>query len=198
MTQMASIALTNGDLLGGVKEFFRSILALEEIGALLVPQRLPMKNRVMPTLVTDPDRLDGVDPLAPAYPMNTAKMVSRLTRKPMGQKIAVVLRPCEIRALVELVKLHQANTDELVILGIDCLGAFPNTDYFEWAGTDGEASTRRFYRQILLGENGGQSPVGLSQACTVCELPIPEGADLLLGLYGVDSFLKSSPSFHCL
>jgi len=186
MTQTARVALKDGDLLGGLKTLFRSILALEDVGALLVPQRLPMKSMVMPTLVTDPDRLDGADPLAPAFAMNTAKIVSRLTRRPTGEKIAAVLRPCEIRAFVELVKLHQGSRDHIVIIGIDCLGAYRNTDYVRYAEAEGEAATRLFYRQALSGEVERPTRVELSRACTVCELPTPEESDLLVGLYGVD------------
>ena len=110
--------------------FLRISLELEDIHAILVPQHLPMKNMVMPTLVTDPDHLTGVDPLAPAFAMNAAKIVSRLTRKPMGGKIAAVLRPCEIRAFVELVKLKQGRPDDIILIGIDCLGAFQNQRLF--------------------------------------------------------------------
>ena len=88
---------------------------------------------IMPTLVTNPDQLTGVDPLAPAFPMSAAKIASRLTRKPTGSKIAAVMRPCEIRAFIELVKLNQAQTDELVLIGIDCMGAFQNQDYIQYA-----------------------------------------------------------------
>ena len=88
-----------------------------------------MKNMVMPMLVTDPDHLTGVDPLAPAFAINAAKIVARLTRKPMGGKIAAVMRPCEIRAFIELVKLKQGRTENLIIIGIDCLGAYRNRDY---------------------------------------------------------------------
>ena len=128
----AKIKVKDGDLLATLQEFFRSILQLEDISAILVPQHLPMKNVVMPTLVTDPEQLNGADPLAPVFPMNAAKIVSRLTRKPMGAKIAAVLRPCEIRAFIELVKLKQGRPDDLILIGIDCLGAFQNQDYFQY------------------------------------------------------------------
>jgi formate dehydrogenase subunit beta len=124
MAISAKINVKDQDILSSLRDFFRSILQLEDVSAILVPQRLPMKNVVMPTLVTDPERLDGVDPLAPIFPVNTAKVVSRLTRKPTGGKVAVVLRSCEIRAFIELVKLKQGYMDEIVIIGIDCLGAY--------------------------------------------------------------------------
>jgi len=148
----AKIKVKDGDLLATLREFFRSILQLEDISAILVPQHLPMKNVVMPTLVTDPEQLNGIDPLAPAFPINSAKIVSRLTRKPMGQKVAVVLRPCEIRAFIELVKLKQGRTEEVVLVGIDCLGAYKNLDYTQIVGEQETEFTSRFYRNVLSGK----------------------------------------------
>jgi hypothetical protein len=40
----------------------------------------------------------------------------------------VVLRSREIRALIELVKLQQANLDNLTIIGVDCLGTYEVDD----------------------------------------------------------------------
>lgn len=84
MVKTAIIDVKDRDLLGALQGFLKSILQREEIGALLAPWRLPMKNRIMPALLTDPDQVDRVDPLAPAFPMNNAKVVSRLTRKAAG------------------------------------------------------------------------------------------------------------------
>jgi len=186
MAQTARLEVKDQDLLAALGGFFKSILEQDDISAILVPWRLPMKNMVMPTLVTDPDQLDGVDPLAPAFPINGAKLVSRLTRKPMGGKIVAVLRPCEIRAFVELVKLHQGRAEELVIIGLDCLGAYGNKDYFRFVGDDVEASTRRFYDHVLAGKGGRIEDIDLTSACRACEFPVPVGADILIGLYGVD------------
>src|SRR5210317_1278600 len=141
MATTAKIDVKENGILGSLRGFFKDILELEDIRAILVPQHLPMKNMVMPTLVTDPDHLNGVDPLAPSFPMNAAKIVSRLTRKPIGAKIAAVMRPCEIRAFVELVKLKQGSTDEVVLIGIDCLGVYQNKDYFRFIEQNGNHST---------------------------------------------------------
>jgi formate dehydrogenase (coenzyme F420) beta subunit len=145
-----------------------------------------MKNMVMPMLISDPEQLDGVDPLSPAFSMNAAKIVSRLTRKPTGGKIAVALRPCEIRAFIELVKLKQGRTDELIIIGIDCLGAYKNTDYFQFAAEDGKGATQRFYDSVLSGKGASFGNIELASACRACEYPVPNNADILIGLYGMD------------
>ena len=136
MAKTATIAIKDQDTLAALQNFLKSILNREDIGAILAPQALPMKRMVMPALVTDPALLDSIDPLAPVFPMNSAKVVSKLSRKPMGSTVAVVLRPCEIRAFIELLKLKQGRLDEVVMVGIDCLGAYKNTDYFQFVGDE--------------------------------------------------------------
>jgi formate dehydrogenase subunit beta len=136
--------------------------------------------------VSDPERLDGVDPLAPAFAMNAAKIVSRLTRRPAGAKIAAVLRPCEIRAFIELVKLKQGRTEEALLIGVDCLGALQNKDYFQLVGKNAADTTGAFCENILRGERSGIEGLELAPACRACEFPVAENADILIGLYGVD------------
>ncbi len=183
----AKIDVKGGDLLAALREFLGSVLQLPDIHALLVPQHLPMKNVIMPTLVTDPGRLNGIDPLAPIFPMNAAKLVSRLTRKPMGAKVAVVLRPCEIRAFIELAKLKQGRMEELILLGVDCLGALKNADYLKLAAEKETEFTMQFYTDVLSGKKGIPEGFELTTACQACESPVPDGADLVLGLFGVDT-----------
>jgi len=187
MAMTARLEVVNGDLLAALEAFSRKILANEDIGAILAPWRLPMKNMVMPTLLTDPDQLQGIDPLSPAFPMNSAKVVSRLTRKPSGKRVAAFLRPCEIRAFHELVKLHQGSTEELVILSVDCLGAFSNRDYARWVEKNDTSATEMFYTRVINGKNPADDPIELSSACRSCEFPVAEGADISIGLLGVDT-----------
>jgi len=180
------IEVQDKDILGSLQDFFKRVLETDDINAVLVPQHLPMKNMVMPTLVTNPHQLNGVDPLAPAFSMNAAKIVSRLTRKPIGSKVAVVLRPCEIRAFIELVKLKQGQTDEVVLIGIDCLGAFQNKDYFQYIEEGGSESTVRFYQSVLDRNMAETENGAFASACKSCENPIPVNADILIGLFGVE------------
>jgi len=187
MSITAKIEVTNNDLLASLQEFLGSILQQEDISAILVPQHLPMKNVVMPVLVTDPEQLNGVDPLAPYFPMTSAKIVSKLTRRTFGGKIAVVLRPCEIRAFTELVKLKQGHTEEIIVIGLDCLGAYNNRDYLRSISENATDFTHTFYNSILSGNKSPLDNVDLAPACKACEHPIPETADILIGLFGTDT-----------
>jgi len=174
MTTTAKIEIKQGDILLSIREFLKTVLQTDEITAMLVPQHLPVKKVIMPVLVTESEHLNDADPLSPAFPLNAANLVSRLTRKPAGGKIAAVLRPCEIRAFTELVKLNQGKTDDLVIIGFDCQGAYSNNDYRKFAAENSDLLTK------INSEN-------LSNACKACEHPIPYSADILIGLFGVDT-----------
>ena len=187
MAKIAKNEVKEQDLLASLKYFFKAMLQDGDINALLVPQHLSMKNVVMPTLVTDPEKLNGIDPLAPVFPINAAKVVSKLTRRHIGGRVAVVLRPCEIRAFIELVKLKQGSMEEVVLVGLDCHGAYSNVDYPRFAGEDGTKATLRFYQNVLSGKGTAWEDIDLSPACKACEHPIPENADLLIGLVGVDT-----------
>ncbi len=186
MSRTWKIETKGQSLLDALQGFFSRMLDETEIDALLVPQHLPMKNAIMPTLVSDSDRLSGTDPLAPVFPINAAKVVSKLTRRPTGTPIAVVLRPCEIRAFIELVKLKQGSMDEVVLVGTDCFGAYSNVNYPRFTNGDGKEATLRFYENIRSGKGTAFEDFDLSPACKACEYPIPENADILIGLAGVD------------
>jgi formate dehydrogenase subunit beta len=184
--ETAKINVKDQDPLEAIQRLLEKILSQETIDAVLVPKRLPVGAMVMPTLVSDPAHLAGVDPLTPAFALNAAKVVSRLTRRPLTGRIAVMLRPCEIRAFIELVKLNQGSPDDLVILGMDCLGACGNKDYLELARDDPAAVTRRFYESVIGADGDAPEDLPLAPACRVCEQPLADGADLAVLLYGVD------------
>ena len=186
MATTVKIPIKDQNLVSSLQDFFKAMLRDGDINGLMVAQHLPTKNSVMPTLVTDPDKLDTADPLAPVFPINAAKVVSKLTRKPLGGKVAVVLRPCEIRAFIELVKLKQGRVDDVVLIGMDCLGAYSNVQYPDFAGDNGMEATLKFYRNIQEGKGTACDGFDVSPACKACEHPIPENADVLIGLVGVD------------
>lgn len=185
MTVTAKIDVKNQDISESIRKLLEDILKTEIIQAILVSQHLPMKKMVMPTLVTDPDHLDGIDPLAPAFPVNAATIAARLTRKPIGEKIAAVLRPCEIRAFIELVKLNQAKRENIILISVDCPGAFQNKDYLKFAGQNPKEATLRFYKKVMDGNAVEVEGVELATACKACEYPVSENADIQIGLYGM-------------
>lgn len=187
MSNTRKIDVKDGDTQGAFRALLTSILELADIRAVLVPLRPAATAMAMPTLVSDPEALDAAAPLAPSFPLNAAKVISKLSRKPFGGKIAAVLRPCEIRAFVELVKLKQGRMEDVVVIGADCPGAFANGDYLAFAAEADPSKENEFVRSAL---NDGQTAFDgrdLMAACLSCEHPTPDGADIRIGLLGMDT-----------
>jgi len=115
-------------VLAGIQGVLRGLLEKGVVDAVLVPMTVP-GGHTAPMLVSDPAALDRADPLAPVLPINAARAASNLTNTGQRAKVGLVLRACEIRALVELVKFQQAKLDNALIVGIDCLGCFKVTEW---------------------------------------------------------------------
>ena len=57
MSKRAEITVKDRNPVSSLQDFLKLLLAKGAVEALLVQQRLAMKNVVMPTLVTDPEKL---------------------------------------------------------------------------------------------------------------------------------------------
>ncbi len=180
-----SIVDTRGNLLQAIQGVLRGLLEKRVVEALLVPLFQPT-GQVGPMLVSDPAALDQADPLTPVLPINAARAASLLTISGNRKRVGLVLRPCEIRALVELVKFQQVRLDNALIIGVDCLGTYKVTD---WQRV---GSKQQVLDALLAGaESGELQPFAGMQfraACQMCEQPVPEGEHvaLTLGLMGVE------------
>lgn len=187
MTRAIKIEVDNQDRLAGIRAFLATLMDKAGIDAMLVPARLAVKNRIMPALISDPMRLTQADPLSPAFPVNAAQQLAKLTRQPGGGKLAAVLRPCEIRAFNELVKLNQGHRDEVILIGLDCPGALSNTEFRAFADRHEslDAATQAFC-SAAFSEDPGRESLSFTSACRACEHPSPDGADIAVALFGAD------------
>lgn len=186
------LAVEAGDILGALRRFLADLLEKQIVDVLLVPQEIAQGRSLVQTLVQDPAYLSRANPLSPVMPVNSAILVSQLTVDKPQRKVGAVLRSCEIRALIELVKLRQADMENLTIIGIDCLGTYEVADYArlidEMEGVAEEKGARAVAElQRRIAEGGAEPlPVPLRPACQICEFPTPRGADITLGLIGVE------------
>jgi formate dehydrogenase subunit beta len=180
----ATIAVDDNDTLSAVRGFLKQLLEADVVDALLVSMETPA-GTVTPALVAEPDLLDAADPLAPVMGLNAARVVGNVSiREPRG-RIGVVLRPCEQRALVELVKLQQASLDDLVTIGVDCLGTYDVSVYTAMRGNGG-VDMAPLIEAAQSGELAMEEELVLRDACQMCEKPYAEGVDIALELFGAD------------
>ncbi|MFZ2630851.1 MAG: 4Fe-4S dicluster domain-containing protein [Desulfosalsimonadaceae bacterium] len=170
---------TDGRLSSSVAGFLKKLLTDKIADAVLVAAPTPYSILLMPTLFTDPEQIDKADPLAPAAPFNTARQAASILKHETGKRIALVLRPCEIRALIELTKLKQCVLENTIIIGVECLGRMENAVYLE-ASSQNANLTQAFYDDPLLQDR-------ICSSCAICTRFQPVNADICLSVIGMST-----------
>ena len=177
------LKIENGDIIGACNDLLKSFLESKKVDALLVPQEVPSKKASFHVLISDPRQLHA-NVFAPVLPVSSAAILSKITKLRAAEKtIGVVMRPCQIRALIELVKLNQANLENIVIIGVDCIGTFPVNVYSEFP----EETSPTEYLLDALDAKTSDAEKYLRSACLVCKDPVPANADMVMGLFGADT-----------
>jgi formate dehydrogenase (coenzyme F420) beta subunit len=170
---------TDGRLSSSVAGFLKKLLMDKIADAVLAAAPTPYSLLPMPTLFTDPDLIEKADPLAPAAPFNTARQAVSVLKHETGKRIALVLRPCEIRALIELTKLKQCVMGNTLIIGVECLGRMENAVYLE-ASSYNAGLTQAFYDDPDLQKQ-------ICSSCAICTRFQPVPADISLCVIGMSA-----------
>ncbi len=160
-----------------VRSLLKRLLTENMVDAVFVAAKTPYSDLPMPTLISSPENIETADPLAPVAPFNASRQASILLRSDTGKRLALVLRPCEIRALIELVKLKQCVLDPAILIGIECKGRMENALFLEQEKQRSGISIS-FYQDDNLKEM-------ICSACNVCDHFQPVGTDLTLSVFGV-------------
>jgi len=182
------LTVKNNDPVETLRGFFRDLLEKKVVEALLIPKKLPSGDGYCQTLIRNPEMLMDINPVAPTLPVQSARIISHLTITDPGCKIGAVLKSCEIRAVIELVKFLQVKLDRLVLIGVDCLGTYEPSDYATMSREAGEgvSITGELLRGAREGKIEPRKGYNLRLACQICEYPIPQNADIVIGLFGHD------------
>ena len=191
------IPVEDNDTQAAVQGFLKKLLQADVVDALLVPMKTP-QGAITPALVAEADLLEHASPLTPVMGLNAARLAGRVSIREPRERVGVVLRPCELRALVELVKLQQASLEDLVTIGLDCLGTYDVPVYV--ASLEGQGGrpnlvgrpnfvgldTAAYLATAQSGDLIPQEGYAFRDGCQMCEKPHSEGADVTLELFGCD------------
>jgi formate dehydrogenase subunit beta len=177
---------SGGNALAALRKFLRSLLEADVVDALFVPLETS-KGTVLPALVTDPACLERANPLTPVMPINSARAVSALTGKHSPVRLGAVLRPCEMRALIELVKLQQASLEGVTLIGIDCPGTYEFAEYYTQQ-RKAESNLPGFdLAAVAQGQASPSNGLALRHACQMCIQPTPVNAAVHIHLFGAET-----------
>ncbi|GAG30851.1 unnamed protein product, partial [marine sediment metagenome] len=161
----------------GINRLLRSLIEEEKIAAAFLPVKINDEGLAY-SLIADPELLETAVPFHPWMPQNGGKQLSRLTLlHPSPKPVAVVLRPCELRAFVELIKREQAARDNLILISSTCGGVYPIDTLID-GGTEDRLSA--YWKSL----ESAEIPPDARDACRTCRHFVPYTADLTVSLIG--------------
>jgi formate dehydrogenase subunit beta len=180
---------THGNPLGALREFIKEIWQQSNLEGMLVTVTDDDEIRTIPLFITDVAEVDKINPFKPLMEVNIAKLLPGVISKHPGEKIGAVLRPCEMRALIEMTKHSPLDIEDLLTISVDCLGTLPATEY-QWrlerveniktseTARSPESTDELAREAIRFAKQGGIVPYRYRAACQVCASPAAEQAQV--------------------
>jgi len=168
----------------GVLEFLKSLLENNKVKGVFTLKKISKDGAIAYSLITDPKDLDDAVPFYPLMPVNAGKLLSRFTLKGASKKpVVAVVKPCELRGFVELIKREQGSFENLFIISSTCGGVFPSK-----TGVDGSAEKNlsKYWGAVKKGEIFSD----LRPACKGCTEFVPYTADITIDLMGKNDLDK--------
>ena len=190
------LEVQEGNATHTAQRFLSALWQKHQLDALLAPVSVAGQAGVTARVLRHPDELVSVQPFTPVMQGNSAAAAWRFIQEEKSGRLALLLRPCELRALVELSKRSAAPGDPLLaseadadkcvlVIGVDCLGTYSQQEFLSVGELLGVEEVTRATLQNAF--QGGLIPQSFRTACQVCEWPAPRGADIVIGTLGVDT-----------
>ncbi|HEX59857.1 MAG TPA: formate dehydrogenase [Methanomicrobia archaeon] len=156
----------------------------------------------VPSLITEPEEVLECAGVLHCAPVNVARCVKEYLDGAKGVRLAVVCKPCDARAMIELAKREQINLANVIMIGMNCTGTLaPSVArkmLVEEFGVDPEDVVREDIDDgkliITLGDGSTREKdlkeleergYGRRENCRRCEVSVPRMADLACGKWGV-------------
>ena len=172
----------------GILDFLTKAMDKGVFDAVIIPMRVPAGDSFVYVLIKDKSLLKDATPLPSVMSVQGAKAVSSVTRLGKGNmKIAAVMRPCEIRATIELSKLGQTDLENITLISMDCPGVLPVSDFLN----DPEKNIKLFNDSVQKWDDKAMRPV-----CQICDKSSMVSGDIHIGTLGAkkDTFFVISNS----
>lgn len=155
----------------------------------------------VPVLITEPNEITSAAGALHCASPNLARFVKNYLDGASLLKMAIVVKPCDAKAIIELAKRTQVNLDNLLLIGLNCTGTLSpakakrmlkdefGVDPADVTGEDIEdnnliiklkGGTEKKKDLAELEERG----YGRRENCRRCETNIPVMADIACGKWG--------------
>jgi formate dehydrogenase subunit beta len=157
----------------GLKHLLASLLESRRVSAVFSLARTE-KGKMAYELITDPKGIADGAPLHPMMPVNLGQLLNRFTMMgPSHEPIAVVIRPCELRAFVETVKRRMSHLENLFFISYTCGGVFTLKSSLD---TEIDDRTPDYWEKV----GANEIHPGLRTTCQSCVEFVPYTSDVTL------------------
>lgn len=174
----------------GVRELLKKALEEKVFDAVLGLFWDNTKTTVSLSITSDVNNLDNLEVLCPSMPVQAARVISNIKFTETDLKVACVLKPCEMRAVVELVKLKQIMPEKLFFISMDCGGALEPAQ-FKKLNEDVKSIVKNFLDAYSEFKDFSYVTEPSRFACKICDKCVPKLSDLRLRAYGKVQYLES-------
>ncbi|MCX7769692.1 MAG: Coenzyme F420 hydrogenase/dehydrogenase, beta subunit C-terminal domain [Proteobacteria bacterium] len=182
-----SIELNN---ISALKEILKESLENKVVDAVLGLFWDENKETVAYGMTKDVNILERLEVLCPSMPVQGARVVSNIKFTETPIRVLCIIKPCEMRAVVELVKLKQIMPEKLIFLSMDCGGALEPEKFKEFNkfGKDVVGEYLSCYENF---SDFSYTSENYRFACRVCDRCVPKISDLRLRSYGKTKYLEA-------
>ena len=168
----------------GILEFLKFLLENDKVKGVFTLKKISKDGAIAYSLIINPDELNDAVPFYPLMPVNAGKLLSRFTLKGSANKpVVAVVKPCELRGFVELIKRKQGSLENLFIISSTCGGVYPSK--LSVNGTVDKNLTK-YWEKVKKGE----IPTDLRSVCNGCTEFVPYTADIIVDLIGNNDLNK--------
>ncbi|MBI4186877.1 MAG: Coenzyme F420 hydrogenase/dehydrogenase, beta subunit C-terminal domain [Chloroflexi bacterium] len=149
-----------------VQDILRGMLRERLVDEVVAFGRGLTGSDILPLFITDEQDIDRI--VTTSYcPSSLAKLVARYGDR--NKKMAIVVRSCDARGLVEIAKRRQVKPENLYLVGIECYGVVREKRGEVYIFAD---------KMEVDGEMMPLDEAALSPNCRRCEYPVPTMADI--------------------
>ena len=187
---------------GAITSLFKFALEGKRVDAVLaIAARDGDRYDGVPVLITDPKELIETAGSLHCTSPNIARFLKEYLDGASRLKVAVAVKPCDAKAIIELAKRTQINLDNLLLIGMNCTGTLPSVKAkammkkeFEVDPYDVVAEDIEDNKLIIKLKDGTEKEKDLAELeergfgrrdnCRRCETSIPVMADIACGKWG--------------
>ncbi len=175
---------THGAPLGALHSLLAEVWCRARLDSMLVPVGDGSGAAPALALIHNTGELLRVNPFRPLMLASAAKLLPGILHEASGSRIGAVLRPCEMRALVEMAKHGSLALDSIFAVCVDCLATLP-LDEYNWRAARKARKDNPTAEALRFAALGGIVPYRYRTACQACVSSAAEGADLNIGVIGL-------------